>query len=123
MTYRKVLKVPIYKCKVIVLVTDEMENEVNKVFKRLGVAHEAEDYYGIVVRHSVKIDEYYVVLDINDLSYNTIVHEISHLTGFILEDRDYEEIKLSGEYVAHLSGFLAQEVFDFIIKKGVPING
>lgn len=121
MKLTKVINVPIYNCKVRVIFTDDSATEVRKVLKKCEIKDDdQEDCYGVAVK-GVDVHSYYLVYDTKGLTSNTISHEISHLVGFILEDREIDDTP-SSENVAYLNGYFNQTIRDFAIKKAIKVS-
>jgi len=112
----KKIKLNTYNCNVIVILTDELTAIVNDIYRKSNFKEkflgEAE---GVVV--TIDIDNYYMVLDVEYLTHNTICHELYHAVVRVTEDRDISD----EEAQAWLMGHLAQEVHKFIKKTGYKI--
>jgi hypothetical protein len=106
-----------YACSVEIIITDELSNEVNKIYKK----HKFEDKFtdvaeGVVI--TIDIDKYYIILSTKYLSHNTIAHEVYHAAVRITEDRSISD----EETQAWLAGHLTEEVYKFIEKKKLTIT-
>ena len=117
MTKKKTIKLQTYNCNVIIIVTDDLKNNVNKIYKKLKhndtLNQEAE---GILI--TIDIDNYYVVFDIQYLSHNTIAHELYHAVVKVTEDRDIVE----EEAQAWLMGYLSEVVYKYLQKNSFKIK-
>ena len=84
---RKKINLKQYGCSVTFIISENIISDVNKLLKKDNVKHKI-DYTieGIFLYHD--IDKYFVVLDKNSLSHNTIAHELYHACVRITEDRD-----------------------------------
>lgn len=112
----KKLKLPTYNCNLIIIITDSLKKEVNSIYKRLK--HKEifdEEAEGILL--TLDIDNYYLIYDTQYLSHNTIAHEVYHAVVKVTEDRDI----VDEESQAWLAGYLTEEVYKFIIKKGLNV--
>lgn len=116
MNKRKKIKLSTYNCNVVFVITDQLILTVNNIYKALKCkelfSSEAE---GVVL--TVDIDNYYIVLDIQYLSHNTIAHELYHSVVKVTEDRDI----VDEESQAWLMGYLTQEMYKFIEKSKFKI--
>lgn len=112
----KKIKLHTYNCYVSLIVTDQLNDVVNEIYKKSNskdsFTAEAE---GVVV--TFDIDSYSLVLDTKYLTHNTISHELYHAVVRVTEDRDI----VDEESQAWLMGYLAQEVYKFIAKNGFKI--
>lgn len=112
MKTQKKIKLLTYSCNVFIIITDELKNQVNSLYKKFKnndqFNYEAE---GVVV--TFDIDNYYVILDKVYLSHNTIAHELYHAVVKVTEDREI----VDEESQAWLMGYLTEEVYKFIERK------
>ena len=117
MTTKRTINLPMYNCKVYFVVTDNLKDEVNKLYRKNKLpplfGEEAE---GVMV--SFNIDNYYVIIDNDCVSHNTLAHEVHHLITRISEDRGIED----EEAEAWLSGHLSEEIYKFLDKKKIVVN-
>lgn len=81
--------VDVYCCNVEVVITDEIDRFIEELDETYGDASNLHSSEGFV--YSYTSDHYYLVFDRNYISYNTVGHELFHLTCMIAEDRDIEE--------------------------------
>lgn len=111
----KKIKVNTYNCEVIFLITDNMLNSEKYLQKKYGgdpiPGTSADDAEGLTITISGVL--YVVMIDIKYLNHNTIAHELYHLNRRITEDRDITDEESS----AWLSGFLAEEFYNFLSSK------
>jgi hypothetical protein len=116
MNKNKKIKLSTYNCCVVFVITDELKPYINNLYKKLkcndSFSAEAE---GVVV--TLDIDNYYVILDTQYLSHNTIAHELYHAVVKVTEDRDI----VDEESQAWLIGYLSQEMYKFIDKNKFKI--
>jgi hypothetical protein len=107
-------KVPIYDIEVRIIILEDGE-DFQTVFPGLpiggvtdeGVAHCMVDDTG---RANIIIEREYV-------DYDTITHEVYHLTCAILNNAGLVQSSDSEEAYAYLNGYLNSKVFKFIVKK------
>jgi len=112
----KKYKLATYNCNVILLITDELKKEVNRIYKK----HSQKEIFndeaeGILI--TLDIDNYYIVLDTHYLSHNTIAHELYHTVVKVTEDRDI----VDEESQAWLMGYLTEETYKYINKNNFKI--
>lgn len=99
------LKLPTYNCKVVLMVTDQLSKQVNSIYRKHKIPcdfnMEAE---GVMV--SIDMNTYYLILDDQYVSHNTIAHEAYHVVNRILKDREIHDEE-SGAWIAgHVSEFI-----------------
>ena len=114
---RKKLNLKQYGCSVTFIISDNIISDVNKLLKKDNVKHQI-DYTieGIFLYHD--IDKYYVVLDKNSISHNTIAHELYHACVRITEDREITD----EESQAWVIGYLASNMYKFFDSKKIKIK-
>lgn len=108
----KKIKIDVFSSTLYFIVTEDIEEEIKRLEKRLKIEI---DFDGAVEAFfvSAKKRNYYIVIQKNCLSYNTIGHEIFHATIGILETKYIED----EETKAWLCGYLTEEVFKSIDKE------
>lgn len=117
MTHTKIYNYSTYACKIKFVLTNEMMNELSKWYRRNKLQEEGVcDFEGIVI--SKDISCYTLIINTNYLTYNTINHELYHLTREIAEPRDIFE----KEAQAWIMGNLSQIFYSFINKKQLQIK-
>ena len=114
---RKVIKLNIYDCKVNFIVT----NDVNKEIKRISTKNKNpftldSEVEGIVFYFS--ISEYFIIINENYLTHNTLAHEIYHAVIKVTEPRDITD----EESQAWLCGKLTQDIYIFLETNKVTIK-
>ena len=106
---KETIKIPVYNCNVIVIIDTyfNMNNESKRLCKKYKIKHDTSDYACMIGTDTYKL--YYILFSKNHLSINHLVHEITHLGGTILNNRD---IATDGdsEAFAYLNGFLAEAI-------------
>ena len=114
------IKLDTYGCQVIFIVTDEMKIQCEKLSKRYNIKLENEDSFdsseGLVI--SPNISKYFVFIDINYLSHNTIAHELHHVVVKVTEERDIIDEEARAWLVGHISG----SIYKFLDKKKLQIK-
>jgi hypothetical protein len=119
MTSSHTINLQTYSCKVTFTVTDDLSNECKKIYKKFNIKIDEDDdgeNEGLLV--SPDIDKYFLLIDLNYLSHNTIAHEIYHATVRITEERDI----VDEEAQAWLCGYLSEAIYKFLIKKQFQIK-
>jgi hypothetical protein len=112
MNISKIIKLPLYDCKVKLIITEDALDTVNKLHKKYKIERSDNDYIAGMM-FSANMDLYVIVIDFKFLTYNTLQHEQFHAVMSITADRNiFEE-----EQRAWLSGYLAQEIYNWLNKK------
>ncbi len=113
----KTIKLPLYDTTVQFLVVKSAKKTVNRLYKKYNTGMVYRDTIAGFMMN-VSINKYYIIIDENHLTYNTILHELMHLSNAITCDRSvYEE-----EPKCWLHGQLGQEIFDYLKFKKVNIG-
>ena len=111
------LKISPYGCKVVLIITDSLINEANKVYKKHKMEQMFEgDAEGTVI--TPDIDVYYMIIEQKYLSHNTLSHENYHIVNVIKSDRGI----IDDEAGAWLSGHIAEFIYKFIDKKQLIVK-
>lgn len=117
MMFKKTLNIETFSCKLQLIISDDINKEINKIYKNYNIPpvsdHEVE---GMLISGSNRL--YYLIIDNNCLSHNTIAHEIYHAVVRITEDRDVSD----EETQAWLCGFLTEKMYSFIKQKKLEIK-
>ena len=116
MMSKTTIKVPLYECKVILIVTSTMEELQQHVRKRKKANVDVLDTYGVVFNWGNA--EYVLALKEDSLSHNLLAHEIFHLTMAITTDIDI----VDEESQAWLNGHLTENVYKALKKKNFAIR-
>lgn len=115
------IEIPVYNCKCVVTVGDNIEKRINSFIKRKKIPllpiPEGEELYGLAFGLRT-MDFYYIFYSSDNLTMNTVAHEICHTVDEICEHRDIED----KEARAYLSGHITEKVFDFLLKKKLYTN-
>jgi hypothetical protein len=115
-------KVEIYGFTIEVVVvpnTQETTKYYHKLVKRLKLPPEEDDRpcEGFAMQHGFRC---WIVIAENKLSYDTITHEVSHLTLKILNFNNIHD-GADNENHALLNGFINGKVFNLLLSKGYTI--
>lgn len=114
---RKRIKIDQYNCELIVILTDKIKEETNRLLKKDKIPNRIEyEIEGIFLSHD--IDKYYLLLSLQHLSHNTIAHEVYHAVVRITEDRDIND----EESQAWLMGYIVEQIYKFLNTKNVQIT-
>ena len=108
MTVKTKFNVDVYACVVHVICGDDVRSSINRLCKKHDPKDKAIDYDpdGFCYRPDGKIENYYIWFDRTNITINTVNHEKSHLTEWILKDRN---IKPTGEQRAYLDGLISEK--------------
>jgi uncharacterized protein (DUF1499 family) len=92
--------------------------ECSKIYKKfkLNVEDEDGESEGMVI--SPDIDKYFLIIDLNYLSHNTLAHEIYHVVVRVTEERDI----VDEEAQAWLAGHITGVIYKFLDKKKFQIK-
>jgi frataxin-like iron-binding protein CyaY len=112
----KKIRLLTYNCNIFITITDDLNKQVNSLYKKFSHKDTFNcDAEGVVI--TFDIDNYYIILDKQYLSHNTIAHETYHAVVKVTEEREI----VDEESQAWLMGYLSEEVYKFIAKKGFKI--
>lgn len=111
------IKLPMYSCELVFGVTDNIDNEAIKLYKKCKI----EEKYvpgteGIFINND--IDKYYLLINTLYLTHNTIAHELHHAVIRMTRDRGI----LDEEAQAWLSGHITGIVYKFLNKKKLEVK-
>ena len=120
MTIRGEFKVPIFNCKVKIIVSDNLKLVINKTFTKHNCLNDDNEYGALCYNPgAADIPYYYLFFDKSQLCLNFINHEKSHLVEYILQDRG---IKPVDEIRAYLEGFLADKIHKFFAVRKIKLK-
>jgi hypothetical protein len=117
MTLKKVIKVDLYSCALRFIVTDNMRQEYMAVCKKNNFDSTYTEVEGVFIWGGSG-KEYYLLIDLDKLTHNTISHEIYHAASRICEHRDVQD----EESRAWLSGYIAEQIYKFLDKKRLNVK-
>lgn len=117
MRVSRTLQIPTYSTKLVIIVSDDVVQEINKVYKKYGINKvETAEPEGVMMTND--LDCYYLILNTSYLTYNTITHETFHVMMHMTRDRGiFEE-----EAQAWLIGYINQAVFKILDQKKLLIK-
>jgi hypothetical protein len=111
------LKLDTYGCKLVLIVTDKLKAELKQLFKKHKLIENSDlDAEGLMV--SPTMDIYYMLIDQDCLSHNTIAHEAFHAVNMIMKDREIHD----EESGAWLAGHINEFIYKSINKKKLTIT-
>ena len=116
MMSKTIIKVPLYECKVVLIVTSSMEELQQHVRKKKKANVDVLDTYGVVFNWGNA--EYVLALHEASLSHNLVAHELFHMTMAITNDIDIAD----EESQAWLNGYLTEQVYKKLKKKNFVIR-
>lgn len=117
MKIAKTLKLSTYSCSVHIVVTDDLKNEVDKIYKKNNLSDRFEDDAEAVML-TINLHNYYLIFDKDYLTHNTIAHEVFHVVIRITDDRDITD----DEAQAWLTGYITSVIYEFLDKKNLNIE-
>lgn len=113
------IKLSTYNCELQFCVLDNLNGELNKLYKKYKV-NEIFDESAEGVLFTPDIDKYILLIDYKYLTHNTIAHEVFHAVMKITEDRDINDEEAQAWLVGHISG----DIYKFLKRKKIEIiNG
>lgn len=113
----KNIKLPMYSCTVNVVITDNINSEIAKTYKKYKITGDLDiEAEGVLI--APDITNYHLIIDTKYLSHNTIAHEVYHAVVRITEDRGI----VDEEAQAWLAGHLTDTVYTFLQKKEMIIK-
>jgi hypothetical protein len=112
------IKLPMYNCEVVFIVTDQIKLESKKIYKKYKLKDEDEDGENEGILISPEIDRYFLLIDTKYLTHNTIAHEIYHGVVRVTEDRGI----VDEEAQAWLAGHLTGVIYKFLDKKKFEVK-
>jgi hypothetical protein len=116
MKISKLINLPTYSCALTIIITDQIKAESKKVYKKHNIEDDDEENEGLLI--TTNDANYFLIVDVKYLTYNTIAHEIYHATVRITEDRNV----VDEEAQAWLCGHITTEVYKFIEKKKLIVT-
>lgn len=111
------IKFPTYGCKLVIAVVDNVKNSVEKIYKKYNIKDEFEDEAeGVLVMPNM--DTYYLMIEKDYITHNTIAHEIFHAAVRITEDRGITD----EEAQAWMAGHITESLYKFLEKKKLQVK-
>lgn len=111
------IKIDTYACTINFIVTDVINKELRRIYNRYNICEDIDgESEGLVI--TIDISNYYLLIDSNFLTHNTIAHEIFHVSTKITESREiYDE-----ESKAWVAGHIASGIYKFLDKKKLNVE-
>jgi hypothetical protein len=116
MQHKLTISVPVYDFTCEITFASEIEVAINKVRKKQSLEPIEGTVHGYAFGTN-SVHKYYLFYSLQNLSVNTLVHEISHLIDFVFTDREIDPP--TGETRAYLTGHVTSKIFEFVYKKDI----
>lgn len=111
------LKLDTYSCKLVIIITDQLKTESNKIYKKYKIVSEDEgEDEGLFIPTDMTV--YFLLIDSKYLTHNTIAHEIFHAVVGITEDRSVNDEEAQSWLCGHITGVM----YKFLEKKKLEIK-
>jgi hypothetical protein len=106
-----------YNCVITFIVTDNMHSELSRIYKKHNIKEEVDsEAEGLLV--TADISTYYLLIDTEFITHNTIAHEVFHVVTKMTEARDiFEE-----ESQAWIAGHISNGIYKFLDKKKMKVR-
>jgi hypothetical protein len=111
--------IPIYQCYVNVILSDNLKRVINFYLRKAEVKQLDYEPGAYAFSPDDGSSNYYLFLDINDVTFTYLNHEKSHVVDFILQERG---IKKQDEPRAFLDGFISDKLVKFLKKRKIKIK-
>lgn len=117
MKFSSKIKLDTYNCLVTFIVADNLYSVLKSIYSKYKINEEIDaDAEGLVVTGD--ISNYYLIIDRQFITHNTLAHEIFHVAIKMTEARCiYDE-----ESQAWVAGHLAGKIYKCLEKKGIEIK-
>jgi hypothetical protein len=112
------IKLPLYDCNIIFILTDDLKSEVKTIYKKYKIKISIDEGESAGMLLSPDIDVYILLIDPYYLSHNTIAHEIYHAAVRITKDRDISD----EETQAWLCGHITEMIYKFLENKKIQVK-
>lgn len=111
------LKLDTYGCKLVLVITDKLKADLKGIYKKHKLIESSDfDAEGLMVSPDMHI--YYMMIDLDCLTHNTIAHEAFHAVSMIMHDREIHD----EESGAWLAGHINEFIYNSINKKKLTIK-
>lgn len=111
------LSIATYSCSVMIIVTDDIHKEGKRIYKKHDLGdYEDGDAEAMVITADMRL--YYLVIDRQCLTHNTLAHECYHIVRDIKSDRDITD----DEAGAWLMGHIQEYLYKFLHKKKLAVK-
>jgi hypothetical protein len=114
---QKTFPLEVYDTKVHFELVDHCNNRWKKLMRKYKIRFTDDEceYLGLFFKAN---HTYHILIDKNNVTYNTICHEIHHASCMISRDRHID----NEEATAWICGYLSQVIFGFLNKNNVTIS-
>jgi len=107
-----------------VIFTDNVKKALRALYKKWKMDDDIVDAEGFTVCCKNDITKYALIFDYDKLTNNLIIHEVLHVSTFILDDRTIDLAGGNDDYenLAWLNGHLNDLVRQIIKKEGIRLH-
>lgn len=117
MYFSKTIQVKLYATKVQFIITSDIVKVTNNIYNKHNLSCDVTySLAGCCIQFDM--NHYYIVINSEYITYNTILHELHHCIYAIASDRSVFE----DEAKAWIQGEVGQEIFNFINYKGIKVG-
>lgn len=111
------LPIATYQCSVVIIITDDLHKEGKRIYRKHDLGeYEDGEAEAMVIR--AEMHTYYLVVDKQHLTHNTLAHECYHIVRDIKSDRDITD----DEAGAWLMGHIQEYLYKFLHKKKLAVR-
>lgn len=115
MGFTKIVKLPLFNCKITLTICDNVMNEVLRLYKKNKKIYSEEGCAEGIVFY-FDIDNYYLIYEESFISnINCFTHELWHLIDYITNDRGIQD----KETKAWLMGYLSETIYKILKSKNI----
>ncbi len=111
--------VPIYNCRVHIIIAKKLRKTLDELCKKLGKKKKGNKSCAAMFLSDDSDSTYYLVFEKGNVTSNLVNHEKAHLGEDILMDRG---IKPKGETRCYLDGFLSEEIDKIFKQKKIKVT-
>lgn len=113
---KKTIEIPIFQCELTMIIDNDLK-WIEKNYKTISL-----DDFGAVTLKDEKKYRHYIVAFTDSKHLSNIAHEIVHIKNHIYLDCVMELDRYNDEPEAYLTGWLFQQIHDFLNKDIKPSN-
>ena len=113
------IKIPIFDFRLNVRIAEYIDAVIKQYMRKfkMEAPEEDDEFHGLAV-HAPN-QKFYIFYQLHSLTPNYIVHEVSHIVDYIIEKTEVEKL---GETRAYLTGYIAEKIFDYVLKHKLLIS-
>jgi len=112
------IKLDMYQSVITFIVTDTISRISNQIHTKHKIPQDDDDGDAEGLLIEADISTYYLIIDKDFLTHNTIAHEVLHVVLRMTEARDiYEE-----ESLAWIAGHVSGAIYKFLDKKSIKVR-